>query len=56
MPLAFLYWGGAAALTGLGIKFAGDGVEDVGRGARDLAVVGVIGVGLYLLAKHKKVI
>lgn len=52
MP-AVAWWGISAVGAGLGIKFAGDGVEDTSKALKDFAVVAGVGAAVYLIAKHK---
>lgn len=52
MPLILL-WGLSAALTGYGLKLAGNAVEDAGKGIGDLMIAGAIAGGVYFLAKDR---
>lgn len=54
--MPFILFGVGSLLTGAGIKFFGDGVEDTAKSTRDLAIAGAIGVGVYLVAKKQGVI
>lgn len=53
MP-ALIYWGGAAALGGLGIKFAGDGVESLTDSTVKAAGVAMLGAALFIAYKAVK--
>lgn len=55
MPIVIV-WGLGALGVGAGLKLAGDGIEDGTRAARDLAIVGGIGMAAYLIAKKQGLI
>ena len=54
--MPFVLFGVGSLLTGAGIKFFGDGVEDTARSTRDLAIAGAVVAGVYLVAKKQGVI
>lgn len=55
MPIA-IAWGLSALGIGAGVKLFGSGVEDSAQGFRDVAVVALVGGGLYLYGKKQGLI
>ncbi len=51
--IPIVQWAGAGALAGLGIKFAGDGVESVADSTAKLAGVAMIGAAIFVAYKVK---